>query len=227
MLYILEKIKNRILEKKYSHYYAQEGEDIILARIFDRKNSGFFVDIGAHHPTRFSNTYYFYKNLNWAGINVEPNPDAIQLFRLQRPRDINLNLGVASKNATLEFYQFDEPALNTFSKSMFEERLSHTPYKHVGTKNVQVSPLSEILAHNLPKNTKIDFMTIDVEGLDLEVLESNDWKLYRPDWVLVEELNLDNIENLDFKIHNFMKTKNYVLFAKTYNTLFYKNRELA
>lgn len=210
---------------KSTRYYAQEGEDIILARIFDNKKNGFFVDIGAHHPARFSNTYYFYKNLNWRGLNIEPNPEVLTLFQLKRGRDINLNFGVASKAEILEFYQFDEPALNTFSKSMLDERLSSTPYKHLGTKRIQVLPLSEILDRHLPPNTHIDFMTIDVEGLDLEVLHSNDWGKYRPSWVLAEQLGVDNIENLDFEIHNFMKSKNYQLFAKTYNTLFYKNRD--
>lgn len=225
MLQIIKAIINRAFLKKHTSYYAQEGEDIVLSRIFDGKRNGIYVDVGAHHPTRFSNTYYFYRNLNWHGVNIEPNPDAIKLFNLQRPRDININLGVASKNATLEFYQFDEPALNTFSKSMLDERLSTTPYKHIGTKSIQVLPLSEILDRHLPLNPHIDFMTVDVEGLDLEVLRSNDWEKYRPSWVLAEQLGIDNIENLDFEIHTFMKSKNYQLFAKTYNTLFYKNRD--
>lgn len=225
MLSLLKKIINRVFANRHTRYYAQEGEDIILARIFDHKKNGFFVDIGAHHPTRFSNTYYFYKNLNWSGLNIEPNPEAMTLFQLKRRRDINLNFGVASIVETLEFYQFDEPALNTFSKSMLDERLSTTPYKHIGTKSIQVLPLSEILDRHLTPNTHIDFMTVDVEGLDLEVLQSNDWEKYRPSWVLAEQLGIDNIENLDFEIHSFMKSKNYQLFAKTYNTLFYKNRD--
>jgi len=60
--------------------YAQEGEDIILGRIFATKPTGFFVDVGAHHPMRFSNPYYFYKQ-GWCGINIEPNPDSLSLFR--------------------------------------------------------------------------------------------------------------------------------------------------
>jgi len=225
VLSLLKKIINRVFANRNTRYYAQEGEDIILARIFDHKKNGFFVDIGAHHPTRFSNTYYFYKNLNWSGLNIEPNPEVMTLFQLKRRRDINLNFGVASKVETLEFYQFDEPALNTFSKSMLDERLSTTPYKHIETKSIQVLPLSEILDRHLTPNTHIDFMTVDVEGLDLEVLQSNNWEKYRPSWVLAEQLGVDNIENLDFEIHTFMKSKNYQLFAKTYNTLFYKNRD--
>jgi hypothetical protein len=64
--------------------YSQEGEDMILRRIFEGQEKGFYVDVGAHHPRRFSNTYYFYK-LGWAGVNLEPNPDALIAFKADRP----------------------------------------------------------------------------------------------------------------------------------------------
>jgi hypothetical protein len=84
-------------------------------------------------------------------------------------------------------------------------------------------PLADVLARNIPDSLEIDFLSIDVEGLDLEVIKSNDWKKYRPKWVLAEQLNLNDIENLDFEIHHFMRSVGYILFAKTFNTLFYKD----
>jgi hypothetical protein len=92
------------------------------------------------------------------------------------------------------------------------------------TVRIVVAPLAEILKLNTPKDRKIDFLTVDVEGFDLEVLKSNDWVSYRPSWVLVEQLNLGDIESLNFEIHDYMKSLNYVLFAKTFNTLFYKDK---
>ena len=83
--------------------------------------------------------------------------------------------------------------------------------------------LVETLDHGRPY-LKIDFLSIDVEGLDLEVLKSNDWLKFRPSWVLVEQLNLGDIENMDFEIHHYMKSLDYILFAKTFNTLFYKDK---
>ena len=116
-------LKKTLLKYLPIHYfksytsYSQDGEDMILKALYENKKNykGFFVDVGAHHPVRYSNTYYFYKK-GWRGINVEPTPTAMRSFNLLRRRDINLNLGVASKKDVLVFYCFDEPALNTFSK---------------------------------------------------------------------------------------------------------------
>ena len=205
--------------------YAQEGEDIILKRIFSGQSTGFYVDVGAHHPMRFSNTYDFYK-LGWKGINIEPNPDSFNLFTRYRPRDINLNYGVARDKGSLEYYMFDESALNTFDTDVLKSRMLNTSYKHTKTIHVVVMPLADVFKQYVFDDIKVDFLTIDVEGLDLEVLESNDWKIYRPSWVLVEQLNLKDIENLDFEIHHFMKSIDYILFAKTFNSLFYKDANI-
>jgi FkbM family methyltransferase len=206
--------------------YSQEGEDLVLRRIFANKKSGFYVDVGAHHPNRFSNTYIFYKQ-GWQGINIEPNPEMFGLFKKYRARDINLNYGVALKAGKLKYCMFDEPALNTFDSEMLTRRISDTPYKHKKTIVVEVKSLRNLLKLNISKNKKIDFLSVDVEGLDLEVLKSNDWSVFRPDWVLVEQLNMQDIENLNFEIHHYMKSLNYVLFAKTFNTLFYKDKTIS
>lgn len=210
----------RDLKPFYS--FSQEGEDMVLSRIFSDKNKGFYVDVGAHHPMRFSNTYNFYKQ-GWQGVNIEPNPDSFNLFRKYRPKDINVNCGVALEKGCLNYYMFDEPALNTFDSEVLKSRIEDTPYKHIKTVNIDVAPLAEVLRQYAPKNRKIDFLTVDVEGFDLEVLKSNDWITYRPSWVLAEQLNIESIESLDFELHKYMKSVGYVLFAKTFNTLFYKD----
>jgi FkbM family methyltransferase len=69
--------------------YAQEGEDVLLDRLLAKQTDGFYVDVGAHHPKRFSNTHYFYMR-GWSGINIEPNPVVVGSFRQMRRRDINL-----------------------------------------------------------------------------------------------------------------------------------------
>ena len=209
-----------------SFAYAQEGEDMVLSRIFSDKNKGFYVDVGAHHPMRFSNTYSFYKR-RWHGINIEPNPDFFNFFTRYRPRDINLNCGIAKEKGNLEYYMFDEPALNTFDGEVLKSRILNTPYKHTKTIYIDVMPLADLLEQHMPDDVKIDFLSIDVEGLDLEVIKSNDWQKYRPSWVLVEQLKLEDIEDLDFEIHHHMKSNGYVLFAKTFNTLFYKDKSIS
>lgn len=205
--------------------YSQEGEDMILRRIFEGQERGFYVDVGAHHPRRFSNTYFFYRQ-GWKGINIEPNPDAIHAFRSDRPGDTNLQLGVSDRIENLTYYLFDEPALNTFDKDIVETRLSTTPYKLVQTIEVPVERLEGILRKYLPENQIIDFLSIDVEGLDFVVLQSNDWKLFRPKCVLVEVLGMSLEGVMNDKIVQFMMIQGYDLFAKTFNTLFFREKNL-
>src|SRR4051812_17526869 len=82
--------------------YSQEGEDMVLQSFYEgrKKYKGFYIDVGAHHPYRFSNTLFFYKK-GWRGINIEPTPNAVKAFNIFRRRDINLNIGISSKRDKL------------------------------------------------------------------------------------------------------------------------------
>lgn len=93
--------------------YSQEGEDLILNRLFANKDKGFYIDIGAHHPYRFSNTYLFYLN-GWTGINIDAMPGSMTPFKSKRPKDINLEVPILDKEGIMTYYQFNEPALNGF-----------------------------------------------------------------------------------------------------------------
>ena len=150
------------------------------------KKRGFYVDIGAHHPVRFSNTLFYYKR-GWRGINIDAMPGSMKWFNILRRRDINLEMGAGLNQSLLKFYSFREPAFNTFSDHLVndQEFLKKVPLKKVY--DVPVYPLSEIFEKYLPANTTIDFMNIDCEGLDFDVLKGNNWELYRPHYLLVEE----------------------------------------
>ncbi len=201
--------------------YSQEGEDLILKRIFGKKRSGNYIDIGAHHPIRFSNTYYFYKR-GWRGINIEPMPGSSRIFNFFRPKDVNIEIGVSEHEGSLAYHVFSDKALNTFDAEISKERLQNSPYRLKKIINLKTAPLKIILDQHC-KNPDIDFMTIDVEGFEIPVLKSNDWLKYRPKIILVEILfkSLDEIK--DSSVHQFLQDKDYVLFAKTYNTCFYKD----
>jgi FkbM family methyltransferase len=207
-----------------TRFWSQEGEDIILQRIFESKKNGFYVDVGAHHPKRFSSTYLFYRK-GWQGINIDAMPGCMQLFDKWRPRDINLQLGVAQQRGEMDYYVFNEPALNGFSLALSTKRNETISYHINKVIKVDVMPLSEILDCNMGEN-KIDFLSVDVEGLDLDVLKSNDWKRFRPKLVLVEILDcsLHNIEQNP--ITQFMKNHKYVVYAKTLNTVFFRDEQL-
>lgn len=218
----LVQIYNSFFNSFRNNSYSQEGEDLILNKLFDNKTTGFYVDIGAHHPKRFSNTFIFYKK-GWQGINIEPNPEIIPLFKKLRPRDINLQVGISDTEKTLTYYMFSEPALNTFSKYREEILISNHNSQLINQVDVQSTTLKKILTEYLKPKRKIDFMTIDVEGFDYQVLNSNDWNKFRPSIVLVEDSSFDcQVPNLS-KIYNFMLNVDYSLISKTYKTLFFKD----
>ncbi|MCK5134019.1 MAG: FkbM family methyltransferase [Candidatus Sabulitectum sp.] len=199
--------------------YSQYGEDMVLKAIFARypiTYPGFYVDIGAHHPLRFSNTRFFYEQ-GWSGICVDPLPGSAQIFTRWRPRDMFLQVGVANAEGEMTYFMFDEPALNTFSEKIAGENVSRVRLKQ----KVKVFPLRRIFADHLPAR-EVDFLSVDVEGLDMEVLHSNDWTVYRPRIVLIEETiasTLDDVENLEVAI--FMKQHAYRAFARTPSALFF------
>ncbi len=219
---ILKKIEYRLINyyfKRGQMSYSQAGEDMILNCIFLSKSKGVYVDVGANHPTKASNTYYFYKK-GWTGINIDASPDAIQLFNKHRNKDINIAAGISDIEDNLNFYIFQESSYNTFNADLIDEikKASHL----IDVKNILVKPLHCFL--NQHGITEIDFMSIDVEGMDLRVLNSNDWSKYRPKVILVEEFNHGN-SIINSPIYDFMQTKGYVYFCQTVTNAFYIENE--
>ncbi len=212
-------IKYNLFDGYATKSYSQEGEDLILKRIFAGKKSGFYVDVGAHHPKRFSNTYIFYQ-MGWRGINIDPNPGALSLFKKYRPRDINLECGISDVEGQLLYYIYNDSALNSFSHKCVEKRESQQIYYIIDKKLINVYRLSNILASYLPSNILIDFMSIDAEGYDINVLKSNDWSQFRPHLLLVEDLEFSFDKN---EIYQFLTEQRYIFLAKTFNTVFYKD----
>lgn len=209
-------------EGAYSHAflsYSQEGEDMILRRIFGGKQKGFYVDVGAHHPQRFSNTYFFYVR-GWRGINIDAMPGCMDLFNDLRPADINIEAAIASERKELTYFMFDDPALNSFDERLSRSR-DKTAYHIIDRRVITTRTLAEVLDENLPPGQEIDFLSVDVEGLDLEAIKSNNWDKYRPCCVLVEcvDHSFEGIEKSE--VYVYLKEKNYDLFAKTANSLIF------
>lgn len=211
-------------EKFLNDSFAQEGEDMVLDRIFGQKINGFYVDVGALHPVRFSNTYKFYKK-GWRGINIDALPGSMVLFDKLRPLDINLEVPVSDRAEVLPFYVFNDHALNTFSKEVADERSRKAEYHVKEIINIKTQPLSAILAQHLPVNQNIDFLTIDAEGFDFQILQSNNWLKYKPSVVLIES-DLSYSELLTSDINAYMESKGFSLYAKTVKTCFFKSHEL-
>jgi FkbM family methyltransferase len=204
-----------------SRSYSQEGEDMILQRIFSRQEFGFYVDVGAHHPRRFSNTCLFYRK-GWRGINIEPNPDAGAAFQKERSRDINLQIGISDQEGKLTYHFFNDPAINSFDRELSDTRVEGSDYYRViGTKEIAVLRLDTVLREHLPSGVTIDFLSIDVEGLDMAVLRSNDWDTFRPRVVLAEAYEMAFEDVLSSEVFHFMRDRGYQLLAKTVNTLIF------
>jgi len=214
-------IKLNVLDGYATKSYSQEGEDLILMRSFEKKNEGFYVDVGAHHPKRFSNTYLFYKK-GWSGINIDARPGSMDLFRKARSRDVNLEVPISENPETLTYYMFNEPGLNGFSKSLSESRSGLNGYKIESTIELKSDRLDNILDEHLPKGKAIDFLSIDVEGLDFQVLKSLDLARYKPKFILVEILgsSLDEISGSEISQH--LSFYGYKVYGKAVNTVFFK-----
>lgn len=223
---VLDKVAPGLLYGR--RFYSQAGEDMLLSLYYDgKKHKGFYVDVGAHHPYRFSNTAYFYRR-GWRGINIEPTPSLFKAFPRLRRRDINLNVGIGN-GEKLTFYVFNEGALNTFDPALAKERDGKIhlgrQYKIIDRIEVQTRTLADILDKHLPAGTPIDLLTIDVEGMDFAVLKSNDWTRYLPQFILVEcESELDDLS--DDEIYQFLHAKGYSIAGRTlYTTLFKYGKE--
>ena len=212
---------------RFHKSYSQDGEDMVLRALLEHlpKNyRGFFIDVGAHHPVRFSNTYHFYRK-GWRGINIDATPGSMRPFGWLRRRDINLELGIGAEKGSLTFYCFDEPALNTLSEEVALERAAGGRYKITKKVEVPVLPLREVLNQHLPNGTKIDFLSVDVEGMDEMVLRSNDWQIFRPAFVLAEDTQFDSNEDKPQKsgVYAFLVEQDYKMVAKTPRTLIFKD----
>ncbi len=205
-----------------SFTFSQEGEDLVLLELLaDRVASpGFYVDVGAHHPRRFSNTYVFYLQ-NWSGINIDPTPGSMTPFRQERDRDINLEVGVDEADGTRPFFLFNDPELNTFDPERVRFLESSTPYRVVGQHQLPVRRLDAILNEHLPAGRTLDFLNVDVEGLDLAVVRSNDWTRYRPRVVVLEDHEFDLMTPQNSPVCSFMLGVGYRPVARLPRSIFY------
>lgn len=175
---IYTKIKNRLIQKICRNgrlSFAQSGEDMILAAIFCNEKKGFYIDVGANNPFIQSNTYYFYRN-GWNGINIDALPESMKAFRRYRKRDINIECAINDTEDTLDYYLFSPSFYNTLSNENIDEIKKIADF--IGVKKVKTYKLSDIL--DKYKISSIEFMSVDVEGFDLNVLKSNNWNKYRP-----------------------------------------------
>lgn len=214
VLKIFQSIKNRLFGHFPQISYSRSGEDLIITELLGNKMTGFFVDVGAFHPKDYSNTYKFYLN-GWRGINIDANSSIIEKFNKERPKDINVCAGVALAEEEKIFYKFKEDlSMSSFSAKFAEDAISNSILTLSETEVIKTKKLSQIL-EECNVTQKIDLMSIDVEGLDLEVLQSNNWEKYRPKAIIIEiEIGFESIQTSE--IYKFLVSVGYEAVAYTY-----------
>jgi FkbM family methyltransferase len=204
----------------YGHrWYSQEGEDILLNKLLHGVSRGSFIDVGCHHPQRFSNTYHFYRK-GWRGINIDPLPGTRRRFEWARPGDVTLEVAIAAQASTATYFSFDEPALNTFSKEIADRRIADGQRLRSATM-VPMRPLRDIYAEQARRFPRIDFMSIDVEGFELEVLRSIDWSALRPRVIVIEYLDSTLEQALGSDLARDLAQQRYRLQGKLVQSLFF------
>jgi FkbM family methyltransferase len=220
---ILRPIKNLRISKDASISYSQTGEDLIVDFIFKARNilNPSYIDLGAYHPIKMNNTYLFYSRGS-KGINIEPNVNGFLAFEKPRPKDLNLNIGVSNQNSFLDYFMMNDPSMNSFSKSNAEDLVSNFKFKIERVIKVEVKTINEIINQYF-KGEFPDFLSIDIEGLDFEIIKSIDFQISRPKVICIE--SIEYAENgKGEKRHdliNYIISKDYIQLADTYiNTIF-------
>lgn len=201
--------------------YSQDGEDVLVSSLL-RGTKGTYVDVGAYHPIHYSNTYHFYKK-GWKGIAIDPNPAFKNLYSIFRSRDTFVCSGVGSVINEKDYYMYTDGAYNTFSKERANELATQNYPKLSQVTKRSIRPLGDILKETGIE--EIDFLSVDVEGLEIEVLNSHNWQI-RPKVIAIED-NTFNFENLSGSaVYTYLSEKGYTLAAGSPRTpIFLDSRE--
>lgn len=201
-LSFISEIKRKIWQEFILGSFAQNYEDLEIEKLFGNKKDGRYMEIGAYHPTRLSNTYRFYKK-DWKGVVVEPNPEVKKLFKKIRPKDEFLNIGISENGGDLKYYQYLIPALNTFNKI-------NNDHKMIGVAKIKTKKITNIVTEIF------DFLSIDTEGFDAVILKNWPWQKYKPKVICVET---DKV-----KVDKILIKQGYRLkFVNQYNSIYVQN----
>lgn len=202
----------------YRKSWSQCGEDLIMRFLFDllRIARPSYIDIGAHHPWYYNNTYLFYRQ-GARGISVEPDSSLHAALRRGRRRDVNLNIGIGPREGELDFYVMSRRTLNTFSAGEARKYVEEHGLRIVDTRRIRVQTFAQVVDSYMGRTP--DLVSLDVEGLDLDILRSIDFSRYRPHVFCLETISYAGADGSGVKspeIHALMQQNEYRLYADTY-----------
>jgi len=197
--YVLGRLQEPVkLQASGMTSYAQNGEDLQIAYYVGRDRVT-YVDVGCLWPRHFSNSYFFYDR-GGSGLCIDANPSVAEAYASERPRDIFLNCGVSAVQGAMTYYMYNSPVFNTFSAE-HAARLAHQvagggasprgeARELLGTAEVPMMTLDAAVRStdfDVRCDGQLDFLSVDVEGLELEVLSGFSFTELRPRLVVVED----------------------------------------
>tara|TARA_B100000700_G_C14856261_1_gene766399 strand:- start:112 stop:807 length:696 start_codon:yes stop_codon:yes gene_type:complete len=205
-------LKKLYYEKYSKKSYSLSNIDVVIDYMFKDIKKGIYIDIGCNHPIKYNNTYLLHKR-GWCGINVDADKTSIKLFKEYRKNDHNIR-SIVSNNTDIKklYYYHDRSAINTLSKELVDKR-STKPQKIIEEKSITLNMIIE----NSPfKDKKINFLTIDIEGHEHNVLKNFNFSKYKIDLIVVEflEKKLDIVEIFYQSIDSVIKSNIYNLLTK-------------
>lgn len=208
----------------YKFSYSQNGEDIIIKNLFDyvlKVYNPTYLDIGANHPFINNNTYNFYKNGS-TGVLIEPDIELHDYLKVARPKDVCLNIGIGINSTPyIEFYKMDDKCLSTFSKDQVKFLVNECNYRMDRAEKIPMLNINHVIEKNFTKCP--NFISLDTEGMDLDILKSFDFDKYTPEVFCVETITFSK-EGKGEKVYDiisYMESKGYLIWADTHvNTIF-------
>ncbi len=224
---ILRKLKSfpYLMKSEGVLSYSQIGEDKIVYYLFQHLGiqKPTYIDIGAYCPILYSNTFFFYERGS-KGVCVEPDPTLYKKIKKTRTRDVVINAGIGIDNIEqADFYIFQTTGWNTFSKEEAEYRKSKgQPYEKII--KMPLININDIFAKYF--TSQVDLISIDVEGLDFDIIKSLDYNKYAPKVIILETIRFGQSEKAEKQQNmiDYVVSKGYMIYADTYvNTIFLKN----
>ena len=201
--------------------YAQNGEDLVVRGAFGglKIDAPTYLDVGAWEPIESNNTYFFYRK-GGRGVLVEPNVDMTPKLKRKRPRDVVLTAGIGTGEVTeADYFVMTDSQLNTFDKEQAERLARDTTTKIKYRMTMPLLSINVVMAEHFGGSAP-DYLSVDVEGMELPILKSLDYAKFRPKVICVDSLVTATTHHRP-EVLTFMTEKGYELRGMTYaNTVF-------
>jgi FkbM family methyltransferase len=214
-IYHLYKLLKIFRNKKPSFHYGEFAEDIFIDRIFRKVKKGIYVDVGCYHPFKGSLTFRLF-NRGWNGINIDISKTSIDLFKISRNKDTNLNLAITDYDGDVFYYE--NSPINQ-QNSIIKSNDQQSKIK------IKCNKLTTVLIENNIKN--FDYLNIDVEGAELNVIRGLDFDKFSPNLISVENNNLLIKDYMESEVFKILTNNNYVFINKIGVTNFFIKKDLS